>query len=81
MYEGRSGRFNENSESKSIHHVYIWKDGALIYTCNLKSFQNALLNGFQEAKTYLYIGHWKYGRNMTLMNLHLVSDRTLVAIA
>ena len=26
-------------------------------------------NDFQEAKTYLYIGHWKYGRNMALMDL------------
>ena len=37
------------------------------------------LNGFQEAKTYLYISHWKYGRNMTFMDL--VSDRTLEIIA
>ena len=35
-------------------------------------------NDFQEAKTYLYMGHWKYGRNMTFKNL--VSDRKLVTI-
>ena len=28
---------------------------------------------------YLYIAHWKYGRNMTFMDL--VSDRTSVTIA
>ena len=32
-----------------------------------------------EAKTYLYIAHWKNGRNMTFMDL--VSDRTSVTIA
>ena len=37
------------------------------------------LNFFEEAKTYLYIAHWKYGRKMTFMDL--VSDRTLVTIA
>ena len=37
------------------------------------------LNGFQEAKTYLYIVHWKYGRNMTFMDLFF--DRTLETIA
>ena len=36
-------------------------------------------NDFLEAKTYLYIAHWKYGRNMTFMDL--VSDRTLETIA
>ena len=35
--------FNENGESKCIHHAYIWKDRAFICTCNLKLFQNALL--------------------------------------
>ena len=39
-------------------------------------FKMNYLNDFQEAKTYLYIGHWKYGRPMTFMDL--VSDRTLV---
>ena len=34
-------------------------------------------NDFQEAKTYLYIRHWKYGGNMTFMD----SDRTLIIIA
>ena len=37
------------------------------------------LNGFQEAKTYLYIIHWKYGRNIKFMDL--VSDRTLETTA
>ena len=36
-------------------------------------------NDFQEAKTYLYIGHWKYGRNMTFRDS--VTDTTLVTIA
>ena len=36
-------------------------------------------NDSQGAKIYIYIGHWKYGRNMTFMDL--VSDRTLVTIA
>ena len=36
-------------------------------------------NDFQEAKTYLYIGHWKYGRNMTFIDL--VSDWMIVTIA
>ena len=36
-------------------------------------------NDFQEAETYLYIGQWKYGRNMTVMDL--VSDRILVTVA
>ena len=42
-------------------------------------FKMHYFNDFQEANTYLYIGHWKYGRNMTFMDL--VSDRTLVTIA
>ena len=43
-------------------------------------FKMHYFNEFQEAKTYyLYIGHWKYGRNMTFMDL--VSGRTLVTIA
>ena len=42
-------------------------------------FKMHYFNDFQEAKTYLYIGHWKYGRNMTFMDL--VSDRTFVNIA
>ena len=36
-------------------------------------------NDVEEAKTYLYIAHLKYGRNMTFMDL--VSDRTLETIA
>ena len=36
-------------------------------------------NDFQEAKIYLYIADWKYGRNVTFREL--VSDRTLVTIA
>ena len=36
-------------------------------------------NDLQEAITYLYIVHWKYGRNMTFMDF--VSDRKLVTIA
>ena len=36
-------------------------------------------NVFLEAKTYLYIAHWKYGRNMTFMDL--VSGRTSITIA
>ena len=36
-------------------------------------------NDFQEAKTNLYIAHWKDGRNMTFMDF--VSDRTLVTLA
>ena len=36
-------------------------------------------NKIQEAKTYLYIVHWKYGRNMTFMDL--VSYGTLVKTA
>ena len=36
-------------------------------------------NDFLEAKTYLYIAHWKCGRYMTFMDL--VSDRTLETIA
>ena len=80
-YEGRFyvHRFNENSESKSIHHLYISKDLPFIYTCNLNYFKMNKSNDFQEAKTYLYNGHWKYGRNMTFMDL--VSDRMLVKIA
>ena len=42
-------------------------------------FKMHFLNGFQEAKTYLYITHWKYGRNMKFMDL--VSDRMLETIA
>ena len=42
-------------------------------------FKMHILSGFQEANTYLYIAHWKYGRNMTFMDL--VSDRTLETIA
>ena len=42
-------------------------------------FKMHYFNVFLEAKTYLYIAHWKYGRNMTFMDL--VSDRTLVTIA
>ena len=34
---------------------------------------------FQEAKEYLYIRQWKYGRNMTMVDF--VSDRTLETIA
>ena len=29
-------------------------------------FKMHYFNDFQEAKTYLYIRHWKFGRNMTL---------------
>ena len=36
-------------------------------------------NNFKEAKTYLYTRHWKYGRNITFMDL--VSDGTLETIA
>ena len=35
-------------------------------------------NDIQEAKTYLYIGHWKYDRNLTFMDL--VYDRKLKTI-
>ena len=42
-------------------------------------FKMHYFNDFQEAKTYLYIGQWKFGRNMTFMDL--VYDRTLVKIA
>ena len=28
-------------------------------------------NAFLEAKTYLYIAHWKYGRNVTFYGLSL----------
>ena len=44
-----------------------------------KLFKMYYLNDFQKANTYLYMGHWKYGRNMTFMDL--VSDRTLETIA
>ena len=37
-----------------------------------------ILNDVQEAKTYPYIGHWKYGRNMAFMDI--VFDRTLETI-
>ena len=36
-------------------------------------------NDFQRAKTYLYIGYWKYGKNVTFMDL--LSDRKLVTTA
>ena len=31
-------------------------------------FKMHYFNAFLEAKTYLYIAHWKYGRNMTFMD-------------
>ena len=34
-------------------------------------FKMHYINDFQEAKTYLYIGHWIYGKNMTFMDLSL----------
>ena len=34
-------------------------------------FKMHYFNVFKEAKTYLYIAHWKYGRNMTFMDLSL----------
>ena len=38
-----------------------------------------IFNDFQEAKKHLYTGHWKYGRNLTMVDF--VSDRTLETIA
>ena len=32
-------------------------------------FKMHYFNVFLDAKTYLYIAHWKYSRNMTCMNL------------
>ena len=42
-------------------------------------FKMHYFNVFKEEKTYLYIARWKFGRNMTFMDL--VSDRTLITIA
>ena len=47
---------------------YIFWKIELLSTCNLKLLKLHYFNDFQEAKTYLYIGHWKYGRNMTFMD-------------
>ena len=56
---------------------YVCRVVDLMKTAKLNSYIS--FNDFQEANTYLYIVHWKYGRNMTLMEL--VSDRTLVTNA
>ena len=45
----------------------------------LNYFKIHYFNVFLEPKTCLYIARWKYGRNMTFMDL--VSGRTLVTIA
>ena len=58
--------------------MYIFGKIELLSDCNLNYFKMHFFNDFQEAKTYLYIGHWKYGRTMTFMDL--VSGRTLETI-
>ena len=50
----------------------------LLSYCNLNYFKMHFFNDFQEAKTYLYIGHWNYSRTMKFMDF--VSGRTLVTI-
>ena len=81
IYVRKVVNFNETSESKCIH-IYILYIFGKIELSSIHATYNYLkmhyLNGFQEAKTYLYIGHWKYGRNMTFMDL--VSDRTFIII-
>ena len=37
----------------------------------LNYFKIHYFNAFLEAKTYLYIAHWKYGRNVTFYGLSL----------
>ena len=45
----QNGEFNENSESKCIHHVYLERL-SFIYICNLKYLKMHYFNDFQEAK-------------------------------
>ena len=40
----------------------------LTINATLNYFKMHYFNDFQEANTCLYIGHWKYGRNMTFMD-------------
>ena len=64
-----------------IHHAYIWKDRAFIYTCILKCISKCitLMTSKWQSHTYISDAHLKKGRNMTFMDL--VSDRTLVTLA
>ena len=65
-------------ENANIMHIF-GKIELLSIRVIYNYFKMHYLNGFQEAKTYLYIIHWKYGRNMKFMDL--VSDRMLETIA
>ena len=51
-----------------IMHVF-GKIELLSIHANYKYFKMHYFNVFLDAKTYLYIAHWKYGRNMTFMDL------------
>ena len=61
-----------------IMHIF-GKIELLSIHATLNYFKIHFFYDFNEAKTYLYIAHWKYGRNMTFMDL--VSDRTLATNA
>ena len=73
MFIKRSAKVNAY-----ILHIFgkIW---LLIIHAIINYFKMFCLNDFQEAKKYLYIGHWKYGRNMIMVDV--VSDRTFETIA
>ena len=60
-----------------IKHIF-GKVDLLPLHATLKLFQMYCFNGLQEAKTHLYTGHWKYSRNLTMLDF--VSDRTLETI-
>ena len=58
-----------------MHALCIYLERLVFY---LHMQPKIISNDFQEVKTYPYIGHWKYGRNMAFMAL--VPDRTLETI-
>ena len=66
-----------NTAKVNAYSMYIFgKIELLAIHATEKYFKMHNFNDFQEAKTYPYIGHWKYVREVTFMDL--VSERTLV---